>query len=133
MKLSATAAALFIWLQFALCVPAFAETFPHGDELGSEHPHAQPADVDSTGAHREEGAPHSHDQDTGSGEDHCDLVARTLVSDSPTVGPPSLLTFPASISLQAGEAPIVSLSVRRSLRASPRPPDLILQNASFLL
>ncbi len=133
MKLSATAAALFIWLQSAVCGLALADTLPNGDEPGGEHHHAQPVDVDPTGTHRDAGVPHSHDQDTGSGEDHCDVVARTLVSVSPMLEPPPLLALRASISLRAGAALIAAPSARRSLRAPPRRLDLILQNASFLL
>ncbi len=133
MKLSATAAALFIWLQSAGCGPALAGTLPNGDGSGGEHHHAQPVDADATGTHRDAGVPHSHDQDTGSGEDHCDLMARTLVSVSPMLEPPPHLALPASIGLRAGGALIAAPSARRSLRAPPRQLDLILQNASFLL
>ncbi len=132
MKLSATAAALFVWLQFAPCATAFAEALPQGDGHCGKHRHAQSADANLSAADRDAGVPHPN-EDTGSCEDHCDLVSRMLVTASPTVAPPSLLVLPASISLQASGVPIVSLSVRRSLQAPPRQPDLILQNASFLL
>ncbi len=133
MKLSATTAALFIWLQAAVCGPALSDTLPIGDGPGGEHHHAQTVDADATGTHRDAGVPHSHDEHTGSGEDHCDLMARTLVSVSPMLEPPPHLALPASISLRAGGARIAAASARRSLRAPPRQPDLILQNASFLL
>lgn len=133
MKLSATAAALFIGLQSAVCGLALAGTLPDGDRPGGEHHHAQPVDADPTGTHRGAGGPHSHDQDTGSGEDHCDLMARTLVSVSPMLEPPSQLALPASINLRAAGALIAAPSARRSLRSPPRQLDRILQNASFLL
>ena len=133
MKLSATTAALFIWLQAAVCGPALSDTLPIGDGPGGEHHHAQTVDADATGTHRDAGVPHSHDEHTGSGEDHCDLMARTLVSVSPMLEPPPHLVLHASISLRAGGALIDTPSALMSVRSPPKPLDLILQNASFLL
>ena len=134
MKLLASSAALFIWLQSAVCGLAVFAPVPMGDGVRHEQQEGQPAEADPAGAHRHAGASHHDDPESGSsGEDHCDLIARTLTSASPSLASLSSATAHASIDVQAARGPVVSVSYRYSLRAPPKAPDLILQNVSFRL
>ena len=134
MKVLASSAALFIWLQSAICGLGAVTPASQSDARSHEYQHQQPADANPIGTHRHAGTTHSDDTGSPSGsEDHCDLVAWTLLSASPTVAPPSSVTLLASSSLPTAGVPTVSPSARRFVRAPPRAPDLILQNATFLL
>ena len=135
MKLLASSAALFVWLQFALC--GFAA---HGS--APQHSHSQEAGHSRTHAHADQAeaqvpVPHPHDDqhgDSGGGEDHCDLTARTLVSATPSVDAHSWITLPACLSAPfAGERFAALSAACGRLREPPNPPDLVIRNASFLL
>ncbi len=128
MRFLAISTAVFIWMQSALCL---AEAFPtslQGEEIGHEHRHAEP--LGNASHHGGEG----EGQGNGPvGEDHCDLLSRTLTSAAAPCSTPAPLMLHASTDIQALGSGISSLSAAQFLRAPPKAPDLIIQNASFLL
>ncbi|MCZ6476895.1 MAG: hypothetical protein O6851_01015 [Gemmatimonadetes bacterium] len=130
MRFLAISAAVFIWMQSALCLAEAFPTSSPGEEIGHEHQQAEPAG--KTGHHGGEG----EGQGNGAapvGEDHCDLLSRTLTSAAAPCSTPAPLMLHASTDPQVLGSRISSLSPAQFLRAPTKAPDLIIQNASFLL
>ena len=134
MKVLATSAALFFWLQATVCAASglgAAAMEPGGGRRAApsalEMHHAAATSRAGQADHHGGGAP------PADGEDHCRLIARALPATAVHAAPPT----PGSLACAVAAAPWIaaplSLPRRTRLRAPPRMADPVLWNRTLLI
>jgi len=133
-KVLATSAALFFWLQAAVCAASgLGVTAREAGEGRS----AAPSVVGTHHAATDRSAGHADHHGDGAppadGEDHCRLIARALPATGVHAAPPTPGILACAVAVAPWIEASVSLSRGTSLRAPPRMADPVLWNRTLLI
>ncbi len=144
MRLVATGAALFFWMQVSLCglegmgVARFDP--PHDGALARASQPMASAPAHGAGGGAPQGAhhgPRGHHAPSGPASpdapDHCSLIAQALGSTSPALDEPGAAALAVQLPNWTAEPRAVAVVLHERHRAPPRQSDLYLRHASFLL
>ena len=142
MRLVATGAALFFWMQVSLCglEGMGVGWFDHPHDGAPTTASQTLASAHGTGGGAHQGAHHGtrgHHSPSGPSSpgspEHCSLIAQALGSTSPALDEPGGVALAVSLPYGTAEPRAVALVLHERHRAPPHESDLYLRHASFLL